>query len=107
MRDHYSEFTLRGAQIIAVGPDSLSVFQEYWARESMPYIGLPDPDRSVSKMYRQQINLFKPFFTTKSQGTGLGLVLSRNLTLKMGGNLEFISNPNQKGASFRLTLPVT
>lgn len=55
----------------------------------------------------KQINLFKPFFTTKSQGTGLGLVLSRNLTLKMGGNLEYISNPQHKGASFRLTLPVT
>lgn len=55
----------------------------------------------------KQINLFKPFFTTKSQGTGLGLVLSRNLTLKMGGNLEYVCNPNHKGASFRLTLPVT
>jgi two-component system NtrC family sensor kinase len=55
----------------------------------------------------KQINLFKPFFTTKSQGTGLGLVLSRNLTLKMGGNLEYVSNPLHKGASFRLTLPVT
>lgn len=55
----------------------------------------------------KQINLFKPFFTTKSQGTGLGLVLSRNLTLKMGGNLEYVTNPQHKGASFRLTLPVT
>ena len=55
----------------------------------------------------KQINLFKPFFTTKSQGTGLGLVLSRNLTVKMGGNLEYIANPHHKGASFRLTLPIT
>ncbi len=53
------------------------------------------------------INLFKPFFTTKNQGTGLGLVLSRNLTVKMGGNLEFIKNLKEKGASFRLTLPLS
>ena len=53
------------------------------------------------------INLFKPFFTTKSQGTGLGLVLSRNLTQRMGGNLEFVVNPNHKGACFRVSLPIS
>lgn len=51
--------------------------------------------------------LFKPFFTTKTQGTGLGLVLSRNLALKMGGNLEYLVNNNGTGAHFRLTLPKT
>ena len=51
--------------------------------------------------------LFKPFFTTKTQGTGLGLVLSRNLALKMGGNLEYLVNNSGIGAHFRLTLPKT
>jgi two-component system, NtrC family, sensor kinase len=60
--------------------------------------GIPDDKNS---------QLFKPFFTTKTQGTGLGLVLSRNLALKMGGNLEYLVNNNGKGAHFRLTLPRT
>ncbi|MES2528455.1 MAG: HAMP domain-containing sensor histidine kinase [Bdellovibrionota bacterium] len=51
--------------------------------------------------------LFKPFFTTKASGTGLGLVLSRNLALKMGGNLEYMMNNESNGAHFRITLPVT
>lgn len=55
----------------------------------------------------QHGQLFKPFFTTKTQGTGLGLVLSRNLALKMGGNLEYLVNNNGTGAHFRLTLPRT
>ncbi len=49
--------------------------------------------------------LFKPFFTTKAHGTGLGLILSRNLAIKMGGNLEYLNNNKSKGAHFRLTLP--
>lgn len=59
MRDHYSEFTSRGVEIVAVGPDTMDAFQQYWEKESIPYIGLPDPDRSVSKLYKQEINLFK------------------------------------------------
>ncbi len=50
--------------------------------------------------------LFKPFFTTKASGTGLGLVLSRNLALKMGGNLEYMMNNETNGAHFRITLPL-
>ncbi len=59
MRDHYSEFKAHGAEIVAIGPDNLNSFQQYWAKESLPYIGLPDPDHSVSKLYRQEVNIFK------------------------------------------------
>ncbi len=69
------------------------------------FIDVIDSGPGISS--EQQALLFKPFFTTKSQGTGLGLVLSRNLALKMGGNLEHLVNNNGKGAHFRLTLPRT
>ena len=59
MRDAYAEFTARGIVIIAVGPDNMQSFQRYWTNENIPYIGLPDPDHQVSKLYRQEVNLFK------------------------------------------------
>ncbi|NWF63741.1 MAG: redoxin domain-containing protein [Chloroflexi bacterium] len=58
-RDSYSEFTARGAELIAIGPDSLESFQRYWAKENIPFTGLPDHNNAVAKMYKQQVNLFK------------------------------------------------
>jgi peroxiredoxin Q/BCP len=59
MRDSYSDFTARGVEIIAIGPNDLASYQKYWANENIPYIGLPDPDHKVAKLYRQEVNLFK------------------------------------------------
>ncbi|MBI5353080.1 MAG: redoxin domain-containing protein [Chloroflexi bacterium] len=59
MRNHYEDFTSRGVEIIAVGPNDSLSFQTYWINENIPYIGLPDPDHRVAKLYRQEVNLFK------------------------------------------------
>jgi peroxiredoxin Q/BCP len=59
LRDEYEKFTSRGAEIIAIGPNALSTFRQYWKNEQIPFIGLPDPDRLVARRYRQEVNLFK------------------------------------------------
>jgi peroxiredoxin len=59
LRDGYGRFTDHGAEILAVGPDTLPVFQQYWRNEKIPFRGLPDPDHSVARTYRQEVNLFK------------------------------------------------
>lgn len=59
MRDSYPEFQKRGAEILAVGPDTLTSFQRYWEKENIPFVGLPDPNHRVARLYRQQVNLFK------------------------------------------------
>jgi peroxiredoxin len=59
LRDGYSEFVSRGAAILAVGPNNLDTFKRYWTNERIPFIGLPDPDHRVARLYRQEVNLFK------------------------------------------------
>jgi len=48
--------------------------------------------------------LFKPFFTTKSSGTGLGLALCRKILEEHGGSIEVGATP-MGGACFVVTLP--
>jgi two-component system nitrogen regulation sensor histidine kinase NtrY len=51
-------------------------------------------------------NLFVPFFTTKAEGSGIGLVLSRQIAEAHGGTLTLINRPTQ-GCEARLRLPLT
>jgi PAS domain S-box-containing protein len=48
--------------------------------------------------------LFKPFFTTKAKGIGMGLAVSRTLIEANGGQL-WIDTQEGPGATFHLTLP--
>ena len=57
--------------------------------------GLPDPG-----------NLFVPFFTTKANGTGIGLVLSRQIAEAHGGAVTLEPRRGARGARARLRLPI-
>ena len=58
-------------------------------------VGLPAPPADV----------FAPFYTTKENGLGMGLSISRSIIEAHGGRLSGTGNPDH-GATFRFTLPV-
>jgi two-component system nitrogen regulation sensor histidine kinase NtrY len=51
-------------------------------------------------------NLFVPFFTTKPGGSGIGLVLSRQIAEAHGGSLTLQNRAGARGCEARLRLPV-
>jgi two-component system sensor kinase FixL len=50
-------------------------------------------------------NIFKPFFTTRHNGTGLGLPITSSIVRAHGGRIV-ARNRAQGGASFRVSLPL-
>ncbi len=50
-------------------------------------------------------NLFVPFFTTKPQGSGIGLVLSRQVAEAHGGSLTLENRRNGRGCVATLRIP--
>ncbi len=51
-------------------------------------------------------NLFVPFFTTKPGGSGIGLVLSRQIAEAHGGSLDLRNRAGGVGCEARLVLPL-
>jgi two-component system sensor histidine kinase HydH len=50
-------------------------------------------------------NIFRPFFTTKGHGTGLGLSLARRIVEAHGGSIGVRSEVG-KGSQFEVRLPI-
>lgn len=66
----------------------------YWqVRDNGP--GVAEADRA---------SIFRPFFTTKPQGSGVGLALARQILLAHGGDLTLVEG--EGGARFEAMLPI-
>jgi hypothetical protein len=62
-----------------------------------------DTGRGIAPQYLE--NIFRPFYTTKGNGTGLGLSLARRIVEEHHGRIE-VSSTVGKGSQFRWSLPV-
>ncbi len=50
-------------------------------------------------------NVFVPFYTTKPRGSGIGLILSRQISEAHGGSLELTNRLGQRGCAVKVALP--
>lgn len=62
-------------------------------------------DTGIGFTESQQAELFRLFYTTKEEGTGIGLAIVKQILSAHGGTIHVKSRP-QKGSTFILHLPV-
>jgi signal transduction histidine kinase len=76
-----------------------------WTARHAPevWIGVRDTGPGVPPELRREI--FRPFFTTKHQGSGLGVSISRQIVARHGGTLRLEDTPGG-GATFIVALPL-
>jgi signal transduction histidine kinase len=74
------------------------------SRKQDEHLFIKVADEGPGMQKSQQAKLFTPFYTTKSQGTGLGLARSQKILQAHGGCIKVLSS-NAKGSTFALALP--
>ena len=78
---------------VSAGWRSAPPFAEIWVDDEGP--GLPD-----------KANLFVPFFTTKPEGSGIGLVLARQIAEAHGGSVSLEGRASGRGCRARVRIPL-
>ena len=55
----YQDFVKLNTEVIVVGSEKTELFQKYWQKEKLPFIGLPDPEHIIQNLYGQEVKPFK------------------------------------------------
>ncbi len=69
---------------------------------TMARIDIVDNGRGISEEAQRRI--FEPFYTTRKEGTGLGLPIAKQIVEEIGGSLQIDSRPG-RGTRFSVLLP--
>ena len=71
---------------------------------SPPFVSIAVEDDGPGIPEDIRPRIFNPFFSTKNQGSGLGLAMTKKIIEEMGGEVHLVSQEGQ-GATITLTLP--
>jgi signal transduction histidine kinase len=86
---------------IAFAPEGSTVFTEVREESERLVIEVRDQGQGLSTADRE--NLFQPFASNRVDGTGLGLILAKEIVEAHGGTIAEVGNEN--GACFRMEIP--
>ncbi len=92
---------LRGRGTIAISLNKVTDIQHNF--KEMVEIEIADSGPGIPETIRDKI--FEPYFTTKRDGTGMGLAIARKIILEHGGNLDIYSTENF-ATIIKITLPL-
>lgn len=84
---------------------SIEVLAEYLGDQEEPSVQIEIRDTGEGIREKDLEQLFTPFFTTKTYGTGLGLVISKQIVEDHGGKIVAESRESE-GTTIRITLPI-
>lgn len=94
---------LKNALEISQSGHKVTVSVDSRRNDDKVYIKVRDQGPGVDPKARQK--LFTPYFSTKRNGTGLGLAHSRKILQAHGGSVELLSTSAEEGSVFALILP--
>ncbi len=90
------------ANAIEATPRGGSVTLHYDVGQDAAHLAVRDTGAGMTDSVVARVGT--PFFTTREDGTGLGVVIARSAIVQHGGTLEFTSQP-RGGTSAMITLP--
>jgi len=88
---------------VQASPDGETVMVACHQERSRIVIDVRDLGSGITEDRRELI--FSPFFTTKKEGTGLGLPIVKKIVEAHNGSLEILDNPD-RGVTLRVILPL-
>ncbi|MDD5723661.1 MAG: ATP-binding protein [Syntrophales bacterium] len=84
---------------------TLTISARVIGAESSPRIDIAVEDTGEGIEKKAMERIFKPFYTTKDRGTGIGLAISLQIVRAHGGTIDATSSPSH-GAVFHIRIPV-
>jgi peroxiredoxin len=51
LRQDYARLTASGAEVVVIGPEDRHAFEWQWRKECFAFVGLPDPQERVARVF--------------------------------------------------------